>query len=93
MNSTEYNAINSYQHFFPILQKLSNCSPIGDVVHEGCKRLHGVGAHVLELDDQLLSELVIDDGYLQRRRLVGEEVAIVSALKMQFQICNANKRN
>ena len=43
-------------------------------------------AHVLELGDELLAQLVVDDGDLQRRRHVGQEVAVVRRLQVQLQI-------
>lgn len=60
---------------------------VRDEVQEVGQRLDGMVAHVLELDHQLLAQLVVDDGDGQRRRLVGQEAAIVRALQMQLQIC------
>ena len=43
-------------------------------------------AHVLELGHELLPQLVVDHGDLERRRHVRQEVAVVGRLKVQFQI-------
>ena len=42
--------------------------------------------HVLELGDDLLLEVVVDDGHLERGGNVGQEVAIVGALEVQLQV-------
>ena len=41
---------------------------------------------MLELGDDLLLEVVVDDGHLKRGGHVGKEVAIVRALQVQFQV-------
>lgn len=60
-------------------------------VEEVRQRLHGMIAHVLELDHQLLAQLVVDHGHRQGRRLVGQETAIVRALQVQLEICVRRK--
>ena len=69
------------------MQCLSRNAPVRDEVEEGCEGARGVVAHVLELCDELLAQLVVDHGDLERRRHVGQEVAVVGRLKVQFQIC------
>ena len=44
--------------------------------------------HVLELRDQLFSEVVVDGGNLERTWHAGKKVAIVGALEMKLQIWN-----
>lgn len=48
-------------------------------------------SHVLELCHQLVTQLVINDRHLKRRRLIGQKVSIVSALEMKFQIWGKRK--
>lgn len=55
---------------------------VRDHVEERRERLHGMVANVLKLDDQLLAQLVFDGRHRQRRRLIGQEVAVVGALEM-----------
>lgn len=59
---------------------------VGDEVEEGGEGASRVVAHVLELGDELLPQLVVDHRCLQRARHVGQEVAIVRALQVQLQI-------
>lgn len=47
--------------------------------------------HVLELCHQLVTQLVVNDRHLEWRCLVGQKVAIVSALKVELQICRESK--
>ena len=61
-------------------------APVSDEVEEGGEGAGGVVAHVLELGDELLAQLVVDDGDLQRRRHVGQEVAVVGRLQVQLQV-------
>lgn len=60
---------------------------VRDEVEERRQRLDGMVAHVLELDDQLLAQLVVDDADGERRRLVGQELAIVGALQVELEVC------
>jgi len=59
---------------------------VRDVVEERAQRLHGVIAHVLELDDQFLAQLVVNDGHGQWTGFVGQKLAIVGRLQMQLEI-------
>ena len=43
-------------------------------------------ANVLEFGHQLFSKLIVDDGHIERRSLVGQEVAIIGGLEMKLQI-------
>ena len=45
-------------------------------------------SHVLELRDQLFSEVVVDGGHLKRTWHAGKKVAIVGALQVELQIWN-----
>ena len=46
----------------------------------------GMVPHVLELRDQLFSEVVVDGGHLKRTWHAGKKVAIVGALQVELQI-------
>ena len=48
----------------------------------------GMVPHVLELRDQLFSEVVVDGGNLERTWHAGKKVAIVGALQVELQIWN-----
>ena len=61
-------------------------APVSDEVEEGGECAGGVVAHVLKLGDELLAQFVVDDGDLQRRRHVGQEVAVVGRLQVQLQV-------
>ena len=61
-----------------------------DVIQEGGHGFDGMVTEMLELNNQLLLEFVVDDGHIERARLIGQEVAVVCALKMQFQIWKKN---
>lgn len=65
---------------------------VRDEVEERGQRLDGMVAQMLELDHQLLAQLVVDDADGQRRRLVGQELAVVGALQMQLQICSCRTK-
>lgn len=43
-------------------------------------------SHVLELCHQLVTQLVINDRHLEWGCLVGQKVAVVSALEVQLQV-------
>ena len=62
--------------------------PESDEVEEGGEGARRVVPHVLELGHEFLAEFVVDHGDLQRRRHVGQEVAVVSRLKVKLQICS-----
>ena len=61
-------------------------APVSDEVEKGGEGPRGVVAHVLKLGHELLAQLVVDHRDLDRRRHVGQEVAVVGRLKVQFQI-------
>lgn len=42
---------------------------------------------MLKLSHQFLLEVVIDLTHLQGAGYIGQEIAIISALQMQFQVC------
>ena len=67
-------------------QCLSANIPVSYEVEEGGEGTRGVIAHVLELCHELLAQFVVDHGDLERRRHVGQEIAVVGRLKVQFQI-------
>lgn len=66
-------------------------SPVSYVIQEGGQGLHRMVPHVLELCHQLVAQLVVNHRHLEWRRLVGQKVAIVSALKVQLQIWRETK--
>ena len=55
-----------------------------DVVEERGQGFDAVVTHVRELDDELLAEFVVDNGHVQRRRLVREERTVVGGLQVQL---------
>lgn len=59
---------------------------VGDEVQECRQWLDGMVAQVLELNHQLLAQFVVDDRNRQRRWLIGQELTVIGALQMQFQI-------
>lgn len=59
---------------------------VRDVIEERAERLHGMIAHMLELDDQLLAQLVVDDGHGQRAGFVGQELPVIGGLQVQLEI-------
>jgi len=59
---------------------------VRDVIKERAQWLHSMIAHVLELDDQFLAQLVVNDGNSQWTGLVGQKLAIVGRLQMQLEI-------
>lgn len=63
-----------------------------DEVHEAGERLVRLVPHVAKLHHHLLLQLVVDDGHSERRRLVGQEAAVVCALQVELQICRAGGR-
>jgi len=65
---------------------------VGDVVQEGGQGLDSVGPEVLELFHHLLCALFSNGCRGQRGRLVLEEVAIVSAGKMQLEVCKRKRK-
>ena len=60
---------------------------VGDEVQEGGQLARGVVPHVLELGDELLAQVVVDDGDLEGAGDGGQEVAVVRALEVQLQVC------
>lgn len=62
------------------------CGHLRDEVHEASQRLVRLVPHVAELHHHLLLQLVVDDRHGERRRLVGQEAAIVGALQVELQI-------
>ncbi len=42
---------------------------------------------MLELNHQLLPQAIINDGHSQRAGFIGQKLTVISALKMQLQIC------
>jgi len=59
---------------------------VRDVIEERAEGFHGMVAHVLKFNDELLAQLVIDDGHRQRAGFIGQELAVVRGLQMQFEI-------
>lgn len=57
-----------------------------DKVQKTCQGLIGMVPHVPELHHHLLLQLVIDDGHGEWGGFIGQEVPIVCALEVQFQI-------
>jgi len=64
---------------------------VGDVVQEGGQGLDSVSPEVLELFHHLLCALFSNGRRGQRGGLVLEEVAIISAGKMQLEVCKKRK--
>ena len=58
---------------------------VGDEVHEAGHGSSSMVAHVLELGDQLLPQLVVNDRHL-KTALVGQEIAIISGLEVKLQV-------
>jgi len=54
---------------------------VGDVVEEG-----GLVTHVLELRHQLLAQLVVNHGHLQRSWLIDAKVSEVGRLEVELQV-------
>jgi hypothetical protein len=59
---------------------------VSDVIEERAEGFHGMVAHVLKFNNKLLAQLVIDDGHRQRTGFIGQELAVVRGLQMQFEI-------
>jgi len=57
-----------------------------DVVEECAEWFYGMVAHVLKFNNELLTQLVIDDRHCQWAGFVGQELAVVCRLQMQFEI-------
>lgn len=57
-----------------------------DEIHEAGQRLVRLVPHVAELHHHLLLQLVIDDGYGEGRRFVGQKASIIRALQVKLQI-------
>lgn len=74
------------------LATLSISINIRDEVHEAGQWLIRLVPHVTKLHHHLLLQLVINDGHGERRRLVGQEAAIVCALQVELQICMRDGR-
>lgn len=60
---------------------------VGDEVEEGRQWLDSVISHMLELDDSLFAKFIVNHRDGERWRLVGEKLAIVGALQVEFEIC------
>lgn len=60
---------------------------VGYEVEKGGQRLNGLVAHVLKFDDQLFTQPIVDSGDGERRGLIGQELTVVSALQVKFQVC------
>ena len=58
-----------------------------DVVHEGGEWLDCLVADVLELHNQVSTQLLINDSHRNGVRLIGQEVPIVGSLELNFEIC------
>jgi len=59
---------------------------VRDVIKECAEGFHGMVAHVLKFNNKLLAQLVIDDRHCQRTWFIGQELAVVRGLQMQFEI-------
>lgn len=57
-----------------------------DKVQKTCQGLVRVVPHVTELHHHLLLQLVINDRHSERGGFIGQEVPIVCALEVQFQV-------
>lgn len=66
---------------------------VRDEVQEGGQRLDGMVSQMLELNYQFFAKLIVDDGHRQRRWLVGQELTIIGALQMKFQVCGEKMIN
>ena len=58
---------------------------VGDEVQEHGELASALIPHVLKLRDELLPQLVLDDGHL-KAALVVKEVAVVGGLEMQLEV-------
>jgi len=58
---------------------------IGDIVQECCQVSSGVVPHVLKFYDKLLSQLLVNNGYL-KSALIGKKVSIICGLKVELEI-------
>jgi len=59
---------------------------VRDVIEECTEGFHSMIPHVLKFNHKFLAQLVIDDGHSQRARFIGQELAVVCGLQMQFEI-------
>jgi len=57
-----------------------------DVIEERAEGFHGMVAHVLKFNNELLAQLVIDNGHRQRAGFVCQKLAVVRGLQMQLKI-------
>lgn len=64
---------------------------VRDEVQKGGQRFDGMVSQVLELNHQFLTKLIVDDRHRQRRWLVGQELTVIGALQVKFQICKNEK--
>lgn len=62
---------------------------VSDKVQEGGQRLYSVIPHVLEFNHQLLPQFIINHGHRERGGLIGQELTIISTLKMELQVWKA----
>ena len=59
---------------------------VGNEIQKSGKRFDSMAPDVLEFDHYFLTKTFLNDGHIQRRRLIRQEVAIIRGLEMQLHV-------